>query len=67
MQSFVLTTAFAKRTVLTLPWRGRVGEASSGGRCEPGWGDLQSKDFHPTPLASLATLPLQGRVKGGVR
>jgi hypothetical protein len=28
-----------------------------------GWGDLARKENHPTPLASLATLPLQGRVK----
>src|SRR5215216_1469256 len=28
------------RNSATLPWRGRVGEASSAARCEPGWGDF---------------------------
>ena len=28
-----------------------------------GWGELSISKIHPTPLASLATLPLQGRVK----
>ena len=43
-----IDTAHARRSVPTLPWRGRVGEASRM-RCEPGWGDLQLKEFHPTP------------------
>jgi len=30
-------------------------------RCEPGWGEFVSNN-HPTPLASFATLPLQGTV-----
>ena len=29
-----------------------------------GWGEFCRKKVHPTPLASLATLPLQGRVNG---
>src|SRR5262249_1175676 len=58
-------------TAPTLPWRGRVGEASSEARCEPGWGDpstrrlSETKNCHPTPplISFAATLPLQGRVK----
>ena len=44
----------------TLPWRGRVDR-----RCEAeAVGDaFDGTSPHPTPLASLATLPLQGRVE----
>ena len=28
-----------------------------------GWGEFFTQASHPTPLASLATLPLQGRVR----
>jgi len=37
-------------------------------KCETGWGDLstrrlsETRDCHPTPIASRSTLPLQGRV-----
>jgi hypothetical protein len=42
----------------------------SAAKCETGWGDsLSSRTVpelrdHPTPLATQATLPLQGRVSG---
>src|SRR5712671_6744592 len=52
-----------QRALFTLPWRGRVDCRAQ--RRQAGWGELSlfgTKD-HPTPLASLATLPLQGRVK----
>jgi len=55
----------ASAVFVTLPWRGRVGEVSSETRYEPGWGEhlpAIAPNLHPTPLAALATLPLQGRV-----
>ncbi len=42
------------RFFLTSPWRGEVDR--------PKAGRVGVIFFHPTPLASLATLPLQGRV-----
>src|SRR4029079_15219168 len=43
------------------PLKGEGRRAAREARCETGWGELCRKS-HPTPLASLATLPLQGRV-----
>src|SRR5690242_5437124 len=54
--------AAAPLALFTLPSRGRVGEASSKARCEPGWGDLlcQVKEAHPTPLANARDPPPPG-------
>src|SRR5712672_1994131 len=45
----VIQNPSERRTLFTLPWRGRVGETSSVARCEPGWGDLLSKEEKLTP------------------
>ena len=53
--------------LLTLPWRGRVDRLSDS---ESGRGGVSfsARYIHPTPLAkTLATLPLQGRVKKRIR
>ena len=37
-------------TLFTHPWRGRVGEASSAARGEPGWGDVSVFETYDGPL-----------------
>ena len=65
MQSPIASPSHAAHSVPTLPWRGRVGEASSGARCEPGWGDRTQADFHPTPPRSLGDPPPPGEGDDG--
>src|SRR5581483_5667945 len=46
---------------LSLPSPGGRGSTPSASEAT-GWGEFACEGHHPTPLASLATLPLQGRV-----
>ena len=59
-----LTFSGAADSVCTLPWRGRVGEASDAARCEPGGVIAAHETLHPTPLASARDPPPPGEGDG---